>query len=126
MQTFNFPFHTWTTKYPESSAKVQFGRGYEFASKPKGPDQILYTLHFRTMVFFTNPYGELDLEADPRINMAVMEKFYEDHRLYEPFIYPHLTKGDLTVRFNKPLEFRLSEAGLGTVDSFTVELKHQP
>lgn len=126
MEVFNFPFHVPKKKFPENSAIVNFGRGYQFASEPKGPPQIIYTLSFRTMVWFTTPFGTINTNLNPRLNMSQLEEFYSKHQMFKKFIYPSLTDGDVVVRFNKPLEWRLAEGGLGTVDPFEVELISQP
>lgn len=126
METFDFPYFTWTTKYPESGAKVKFGRGYEFASKPKGPDQVNYVFHFKTMKAFEGVDGLLDPAPHPEINIGRLEAFYIEHRLYEKFILPVPGKGNLIVRFSKPLEYKIAENGQGTVDPFTLEFTTQP
>ncbi|WP_454287264.1 hypothetical protein [Rhizobium arsenicireducens] len=125
METFNFPYFSWSVRYPDSSAKVSFGRGYEFASKPKGPDQVTYTLAFKTMMFFTTA-GVVSTTINPEFNIARLEAFYKTHRLYEKFILPLPAHGDLTVRFAKPLEYKLTPGGQGTVDAFTLEMLLQP
>lgn len=126
MAVFTFPNHAVGNKYPESGTKVQFGRGYEFVSAPRAPDQTIYTLNFQVMKFFVNPNGTLDLTTNPEINMAVLDNFYKTHRLYEKFTYPHPLEGNVIVRFNKPLTWSIKEKGLGTVDPFTIELRYQP
>jgi hypothetical protein len=126
METFDFPLFTWTVRYPESSSKVKFGRGYEFASKPKGPDQVTYILHFKTMKFFESAPGVVSTTVQPKINIARLEEFYLRHKLYEKFILPLPGKGNLTVRFAKPLDYKVAENGQGTVDSFQLEFLTQP
>jgi phage-related protein len=126
METFDFPYFTWTTRYPESSTKVRFGRGYEFASKPKGPDQVSYILHFKTMKFFTNSAGTVVTTTLPKINIAKLEAFYNAHKMYEKFLLNIPGKGTLTVRFSKPLEYKVAENGQGTVEPFTLEVLTQP
>lgn len=54
METFNFPFHTFDTEYPESGTRVQFGGNYIFTSPPSGPDLRRFSLHFETMFYFVN------------------------------------------------------------------------
>lgn len=126
METFDFPYFTWTTRYPESSTKVKFGRGYEFASKPRGPDQVTYVLHFKTMKFFESAPGVVDTTIHPAINIARLEEFYNRVKMYEKFILPLPGKGNIVVRFSKPLEYRIAENGQGTVDSFQLEVLTQP
>ncbi|WP_246806995.1 hypothetical protein [Ensifer sp. ENS04] len=126
METFDFPYFTWTVRYPESSTKVRFGRGYEFASKPKGPDQVTYILHFKTMKFFEASPGVVSTTIQPKINIARLEAFYNAHLLYEKFVVNIPGKGNLTVRFAKPLEYKVAENGQGTVEAFTMEVLTQP
>lgn len=54
METFNFPYHTYRTEYPESGSRIQMGGGYIFASPPNGPDLRRFTLNFPTMFYRTN------------------------------------------------------------------------
>lgn len=48
-ETFNFPYHTVGTDYSDNSTRVQFGRGYVFASRPEAPPQRLFTLTLKGM-----------------------------------------------------------------------------
>ena len=105
---------------------MSFGRGYEFAAKPKGPDQVTYILHFKTMKFFEASPGVASLTIRPQINIAVLEAFYNRVKMYEKFLLPIPGKGNIVVRFSKPLDYKLTEAGLGTVDAFQLEFKSQP
>lgn len=113
-------------KYPESSGRVRYGSGYTFATRPRGPDQVLYTLHYPAMWFFFLHNTEYDLDRHPTINMALLDQFYQEHRLYEKFIFPHPVLGPQVVRFDKPLEYKITENGKGQVDPFTVSLIVQP
>ena len=126
MDTFNLPYHLISVEYPNSSVKMTFGRGYEFASKPKGPDQLDYILDFNLMMFYEDVPGSLDLLANPKINMALLEKFYQSKRLYEKFIYPHPTEGDVIVRFKEPLKYKIKFGGNGAVEPFSVKFTTQP
>ncbi|CCV12928.1 hypothetical protein [Mesorhizobium sp. STM 4661] len=87
---------------------------------------MAYTLSFRGLFFFFIDDCTLNDTINTTINMAVLEAFYARHRLYEKFWYPHPTKGDLVVRFNKPLEYKVMENGNGAVEPFTIELLLQP
>lgn len=126
METFTFMKHVLSVEYPESSAKIKFGRGYEFASRPIGPDQVTLTLSFKAMFFAFNPNGSYNLTWEPTINMALLENFYKEHRLYEKFIYPHPVEGNLTVRFDRPLQYKIIENGNGQVEPFQIRLLTQP
>lgn len=127
MQTYTFDKYVLETEYPESGARVRFGRGYEFASRPRGPDQVEYVLHYEAMFFyFLTNSTTLDLTKNTTINMALMEQFYQNHKLYEPFVFPHPSKGNLTVRFREPLKFKVVKGGRGQVEPFSVRLIQQP
>lgn len=126
MAVFNFPYHTIEVKYPESSVKVAFGGGYEFASKPKAPDQVEYTLSFPAMFFFETVPGVEDVTPHPAVNMTVLENFYNAHKMYEKFTYPHPTKGNIQVRFGDPLSYKIVSNGKGRVEPFSIKLISQP
>lgn len=126
MQVFDFPYHTLEVKYPESSVSVAFGGGYEFTSKPKAPDQVEYTVNFEAMFFFETINGFEDPTRYPQLNMTVLESFYNEHKMYEKFIYPHPTQGDLVVRFAEPLNYKVAKNGKGRVEPFAIRLKSQP
>lgn len=127
METFAFPYHLMEVKYPDSSATVSFGGGYDFTSKPKAPDQVEYILHFNGMWFFTNlARTAYDLTREPKLNMALLEAFYQRHRLYGKFLYPHQTQGLIRVRFAEPLAYKIKENGRGQVEPFTIRLILQP
>lgn len=127
METFEFPYHLMEVKYPDSSVTVSFGGGYDFTSKPKAPDQVEYTLNFKGMWFFTDITGRaLDLTREPELNMGLLEAFYQRHRLYGKFWYPHQTQGLIRVRFAEPLGYKIVENGKGQVEPFSVRLILQP
>lgn len=126
MQTFNFPYHTISVEYPESSKTMKFGRGYEFASKPDGPDQVKYTLHFFEGMSYFVTNGQPDRTVNPTRNILTLEDFYKEHRMYEKFIYPHPAEGNVIVRFASPLKYEQRPLGLGVIKAFDVELITQP
>lgn len=103
MDLFYFPYHTIGDEYPESSSIVRFGNGYMYASKPTGPDQLIFHLTITPLFWWMTQQGEIDWTANAWGNAGVLQKFYEAHRLYEPFQYNHPTRGLCTVRFSKPL-----------------------
>jgi len=105
---------------------MAYGRGYQFASKPKGPDQVTYVLKFKTMVFWQKADGTYNLTKQPQLNMALLEQFYQDKRLFTKFNYPHPALGNIVVRFAEPLKYDIAEAGLGTVEPFEIKLLSQP
>ncbi len=54
METFDFPYHTQSTEYPQSGTRVQLGNGYVFTSPPAGPDLRRFDLDFETMLYRLN------------------------------------------------------------------------
>ena len=127
MATFNFPMHRVSTEYPESSNTLKFGGGYQFATKPNAPDQMIFKLSFDGMWYFLNSSNVLDAAVNPTRNMRALEIFYETHRMYEIFVYPHPTRGNQNVRFNKPLIVPEGVInGYGLVQPFGLEFIHQP
>jgi len=126
MDIFDFPYHTLDVKYPDSSIVVSFGGGYDFTSVPKAPDQVEYTLNYEAMFFFETISGFANSSYLPKVNMRTLEEFYIKHKLHGKFIYPHPTEGDLTVKFAKPLEYKVTKNGKGKVDPFSIVLKLQP
>ena len=126
METFPSPYFTIGEDYPDGANKVKFGRGWEFAAEPLGPDQVEFILRFRGMWFFTDAEGDVDLTRDVAINMAVLDAFYRTHRTYKPFLFNHPSRGQVTVRFKDPLRWRLVEDGKGLVEAFEIKLMLLP
>jgi len=102
-QTFSYPFYTIGDQYPESSTNVRFGRGYSFASKPDGPDQLIFQLDMQGFAWWVNSARVINRTINPEINAGHIQDFYEFHRMFQPFFFNHPTRGQVTVRFNKPL-----------------------
>lgn len=126
MATFNFPYHKQSTKYPESGKRMQMGNSYMSAAEPSGPDQRVFMLDFATMKYFLVA-GVISPTFKPEINLAALEAFYKEHRLWKTFIYPHPVYGNVNVKFNKPLEIPKGISdGDGAVEAFSVELIEQP
>ncbi|MBD9544250.1 hypothetical protein IB276_32925 [Ensifer sp. ENS04] len=78
------------------------------------------------MKFFEASPGVVSTTIQPKINIARLEAFYNAHLLYEKFVVNIPGKGNLTVRFAKPLEYKVAENGQGTVEAFTMEVLTQP
>ena len=128
MQVFDFPYHRWEVKYPESSIRVQFGNNFTFTAKPDAPDLRVITLTFPSLKYYPptiDGQGNAtpDLSTNPKINLASLEDFYQTHRLHTTFIYRSPIYGDLKVRFNRPLEIPQGNVnGDGSVNDVKVEL----
>jgi hypothetical protein len=55
------------------------------------------------MFFWFTTGGVLSSTIQPSLNLRLLQIFYEDHRMSEPFLYVHPIRGSRTVRFAKPL-----------------------
>lgn len=127
MAVFSFPYHTYSTEYPESGYRMKFGNAYDYATEPTGPDQRIITLNFATMKFYEAPGGGIDRTREPAINMALLEDFYLEHRLWKSFTYNHPIYGAMQVKFNKPLKVPEGiQQGDGALKAFSIELIEQP
>ena len=123
MQRFNFPYHTFRTEYPESGNRVQLGGNYIFSAPPNGPDLRRITLKFETMKYYLDVNGAITNAPHPEINMAVLEAFYNAHKMHKSFIYPHPVYGDMEVKFMTPLKIPEGiKGGNGALQDFEIEL----
>lgn len=127
METFIWSMHTFATEYPEGFT-LELGNAYQYAAEPRSPvDQRTFRLSFKTMKYFTNGAGQIDLTNSPIINLGLLDKFYRDHRMWKSFIYPHPVYGNVVCRFKRPLSIPQGiEGGQGAVQGFSVELIEQP
>lgn len=78
------------------------------------------------MKFYESAPGVVDATIMPRINIARLENFYLKHKMFEKFVVNIPGKGNLTMRFAKPLEYKVAKNGQGTVEAFQLELLSQP
>lgn len=102
LPVFDFPYHRPQDEYP-AGAVVKFGRGYRFAAKPLGPEEITTHLKFPVMFVYQNLDGSVNFAVDPQLNIFALETFYKSVRMYQPFQYYHHRSGPITARFSKPL-----------------------
>jgi hypothetical protein len=83
-------------------------------------------LEFRNMTVTddtTAAANGVDLSTNPQYNLAVLEKFYQDHKLYKTFQYQHPIYGLMSVKFNSPLKIpEGTKGGIGWVPDIAVEL----
>ena len=127
MATFTWMNHGFSTSYPESGFKVQFGNSYEYAEGPTAPDQRVITLSFPMLKYYVNSSGVVDATIKPTLNMLALENFYNTHKMWKTFVYPHPVHGNMNVRFRKPLQIPNGIlGGDGAVGSFSIELIEQP
>ena len=126
MDTFNFPYHLVKTQYPDSGDTMVFGKAYVFTSKPSAPDQRTFILTFPGMKYYFTA-GVVNNTDNPTTNYKVLQEFYEAHRLWATFIYPHPVLGNINVKFGKPLaDPDPIPEGNGAQSSFEIQLIEQP
>ena len=127
MDTFDFPFHKTRTQYPNSGDSMQLGNSYESVTKPSAPDQRLFVLNFAAMRYFHNSDGSVNNSVSPQVNYKKFQEFYEAHKLWDAFIYPHPVHGNLVVRFATPLaDPEGLTGGDGVTGPFEIQLREQP
>lgn len=125
MEEFNFPFHEVSIRYPERSASVRLGGGWNYTTTPRTPISRIFTLHFATMKFFENESTLTSLQE--QISAGHLEDFYARHELHKDFLYQHYRHGSLIVRFQKPLEVpKPFVQGDGAIRAFQIVLIEQP
>jgi hypothetical protein len=104
MLTFDFPYHRVRTEYPDSTTKVQMGKGWVYPVKPDAPDQRRFVLTMDGMQYFVDPItGEISSTINPQRNMLALELFYRSVQCWGEFNYVHPIYGATNVRFNIPL-----------------------
>jgi len=129
METFDWPYFTTRTQYPESTIRFQFGRSYTFAVPPASPDQRIFHLKFPTLVYFETAVdsGVLDITTQPSVNLGRLEDFYTRHKMFQSFNWAHPAHGAMVCKFNKPLEVPEGlPGGGGAVDEITLEFIEIP
>jgi hypothetical protein len=126
METFSFPNHVVKVQYPDSGDSMTLGKSYEFTSKPNAPDQRIFILSFAGMMLYLDAEGAIDASKNAAINYRAVELFYEAHRKWKTFIYPHPYLGNINVRFNTPLNPPDPiPGGNGALGGFEIQLKEQ-
>ena len=126
MAKFNFPYHTFSTEYPESSFRAQLGGGYQFSAPPSAPDQRIIKLKFPAMRYYMKGMS-IDRDREPLLNLALMVDFYELHRMHATFEYDHPVYGTMMVSFNKPLKVpEGTKGGDGIVEGIEIEFIERP
>lgn len=125
--TFNFPYHQCQDVYPDNGGGIQFGNGYSFATRPRGPDQRKFVLQFPAMWVYESSPGVLDYTKNEVRNLMALDNFYRQVRLFDTFYYPHPRRGTLICRFGKPLTLpKVLPRADGFTEPFEVELIEVP
>lgn len=124
--TFNFPYHRVITKHPESGSGIKMGKGYEYRQGDNAPEQMMYDLVFDSMQYFLVS-GVPSATPTPTRNIMALDAFYVANKMHKVFIYPHPVRGNINVRFAKPLEYGTPEkGGTGMIPEFTISIVEQP
>lgn len=128
MLTFPITAFKIETVYPESSVRLQFGKSWTFTAPPDAPDQRTFKLYLTGMKYYVDENKVIDEETNASINnLAVLDNFYQEVRMYTWFNFNHPVYGTLVCSFNKPLTIPKGvEGGNGVVEDFEVELLEQP
>lgn len=137
---FDFPYHSFSVAYQEGNTVGATGLSYEYAaqqaaSNPEvnrrglvlAPPLRVFTLNFPGLKYYPKVSGGVDLHADPQLNLARLDRFYQTHTLADQFLYPSAYYGELLVRFMEPVEIPFGVAGgLGFSEAITVKLIEVP
>lgn len=127
MPTFPATYFKFSTKYPNSGTRLQLGRSYQFSAPPQAPDQRIFALSLQGMCYFSNGMGVINLVTEPGRNMAVLEAFYNTHKMAFKFDFRHPVYGLRECRFNAPLQIPEGITnGYGILPDFDVELVEIP
>ena len=127
METFPSIYFTFTTRYPETGTRLQFGNSYQFDAPPSAPDQRIFVLRLQGMAYFVDVNDNIDLNYEPGRNVAVLEQFYNNHKRAVPFLFNHPVYGSVVCKFNRPLVIPEGIAGgTGLVQNIEVELIELP
>lgn len=103
METFPCLYFTYETRYPESGTRMTLGNSYQFDTPPTAPDQRQFLLTLPGMQYFLDGGDQIDLTQQVGRNMAVLEKFYNDHKRALPFEFSHPLYGTVVCKFLSPL-----------------------
>lgn len=127
MALFPATYFTVQTKYPQSGSRVQLGNSYTYTAPPLAPDQRSFIVKLQGMAYFVDSNGLIETVSQPGRNMAVLEDFYSNHKLYLTFQFTHPVYGLLNCKFSRPLEIPDGlPGGNGLLPSFEVELIEIP
>ena len=125
METLDFPYHSFSTKYPDNTTRMKLGKSYTYTATSTAPPQRLITLYFDKMIVSALTPGAPDEAYERDINFSRFEAFYRRHEMHTSFQYLHMLYGMIVVKFSKPLEMPRLTRG-GWVPAFSVELEEQP
>lgn len=106
METFDFcPGYNVPENLPRDAPQSTMSLGgWQFSARPTTPYQrkMKITLHGLRW-YLDEDTGLYDTTTNPEFNARVLEKFYEVHETWSPFLIEHQHFGTMTVRFASPL-----------------------
>jgi len=124
MQTFPFENHKRNFEYLPNSNSIELGNGYEFVSKPRSPTLKKFTLTFTGFRYYFNENDEVDHETNAyKDNVAALCDFYESVGTWDTFIYPDEQFGNVTVRFEEPMQVPQTDGHRAVAKEFSLTLK---
>ena len=137
LPVFDFPYHTAEVSYQEGNTVGATGGSYEYAAQhpPRGESRGLnlapplrtFTLKFPGLKYFLAANGRVSLTAQPQLNLALLDRFYQTHSLADQFLYPSPFYGDTLARFAQAFEVPYGQSGgLGFSESFEIKLVEVP
>ena len=125
MQLFNFAPNSRLIKEiaPEEQSEINMN-GWQATVKPTDPYRRSFSVKLEGMRWYLSN-GVLDLSTDTEHNVGRLWKFYQDHRLYSPFLLNHEYLGQITCRFKNPLTVNEAMPNSdGLVESIELMLIH--
>lgn len=126
METFNFPFHGVPAMTGEDNAtSIILTGGFKFGAEPSEPMMRIFTLNFPVLGYEFLPNGTPDElgTVNPQHNAIALWEFYRTHGTWKSFIYPHAIFGNVSVKFDRPVELPQIEGNLGKVKNIQVVLR---
>ena len=98
-----------------------------YTSPPVAADQRTFIVKVQGMQYFLTALNAIDLTESPGRNMAVLEAFYNEHKMYLNFDFTHPVYGLVVCKFSTPLEIPEGIAGGGGIlPTFDLELIEIP
>jgi hypothetical protein len=127
MAVFPAQYFNYSTEYPETGQRVQFGNSYQYDVLPSSPDQRKFIINLKGMTLFVDDDGKINRTVKPERNLATLEDFYNQHKRAVEFTFNHPVYGAVICKFYSPLKIPEPLAGgSGVFPDFQVELIEIP
>lgn len=114
-QTFNFcPDRNVPETMPrEPAASVMTMNAWQFSARPNTPYQRRFKVTLHGLRWYLAADGTYDFTTNENFNARALERFYEAHETWAPFIFPHQHFGNLLCRFVAPVQVPAGEMNSG-------------